>query len=94
MAELVYAHALGACPERGGGSSPLPPILTVLRKRPIGIEIFTLKILNLTQFYAAVIQLARMPPCQGGCRGFESHPPLFWNFDLTYFCQRDLILVN
>ncbi len=26
--------------------------------------------------YAAVIQLARMPPCQGGCRGFESHPPL------------------
>ena len=27
MAELVYAHALGACPERGGGSNPLPPIL-------------------------------------------------------------------
>ena len=26
-----------------------------------------------------------MPPCQGGCRGFESHPPLF--FPLTNKCQ-------
>ena len=26
MAELVDAHALGACPARDGGSSPLPPI--------------------------------------------------------------------
>jgi hypothetical protein len=25
---------------------------------------------------AAVIQLARMRPCQGRCRGFEPHPPL------------------
>ena len=27
MAELVYAHALGACGETLRGSSPLPPIL-------------------------------------------------------------------
>ena len=25
MAELVYAHALGACGETRGGSNPLPP---------------------------------------------------------------------
>ena len=27
VAELVYAHALGACGETLGGSNPLPPIL-------------------------------------------------------------------
>lgn len=28
MAELVDAHALGACEETRGGSSPLPPIIS------------------------------------------------------------------
>ena len=55
MAELVDAHALGACGETRGGSSPLPPI----KYKKCGGN-----------------SVGRMPPCQGGCHGFESHPPL------------------
>ncbi len=35
MAELVYAHALGACPARDGGSSPLQPTIDTLGFKPI-----------------------------------------------------------
>ena len=50
--------------------------------RPLVIvlaRVLYILIYSMREFYAAVIQLARMPPCHGGCRGFESHPPLSSN---------------
>ena len=70
MAKLVDALVLGTSGETHGGSSPLPPIF--YESNSTYNVAFILRYLK----YAAVIQLARMPPCQGGCRGFESHPPL------------------
>ena len=70
MAKLVDALVLGTSEATHGGSSPLPPI------NPKKANAFFEDIIFLNVIIAAVIQLARMPPCQGGCRGFESHPPL------------------
>ena len=66
-----------------GGSSSLSRGTNIDFKSSFSLDTGTRTFENRTivflKFYAAVIQLARMPPCQGGCRGFESHPPLLIN---------------
>ena len=46
MAELVYAHGLGPCPARGGGSIPLRPtnMISALQKQEDGTIILTVTI--------------------------------------------------
>ena len=55
MAELVYAHALGACPVRVGGSSPLLPTLFKEKENMTNLKSFFLIIFCVLLFNGCTV---------------------------------------
>ena len=91
LVELVDTLVLGTSGAIHGGSSPSRGICVwryrfVLCRNSVAsekLQVFLGLPKKILRIFAAVIQLARMPPCQGGCRGFESLPPLLDFHKLT-----------
>ena len=64
VAELAYAHGLGPCPARGGGSTPLRPTkfmrslseIPVLKEAPVSVEETRASLAKNASFYRNSIE--------------------------------------